>query len=134
MYSKRSMCVRLIYCCLSLIYIMATGKQESDKQRFRLCASPCPRFITGGDTHSLCVACLGAEHAMRELIVFACLCDRSAPEEHSLKRALSPVLLAVLVPLSRCLKSRGSQVALTERLEMGMSFSPSSPTRSRTEL
>ncbi len=40
---------------------------KSDKQRFRLCVPPCPRFITGGDTHSLCVACLGAEHARSDL-------------------------------------------------------------------
>ncbi len=66
------------------IYIMATGKQDkSDKQHFRLCASPHPRFITGGDT--LC-ALLAWERGMlgqllRELtvlIVFACLCSRRA--------------------------------------------------------
>ncbi len=85
---------------------MATGKkQEFDKERFRLCPSPCPCFITGGDTHNLCVACMGAEHARSALegavlIVFACLCEHSAPGERSLRRALSPVLLAVLVQLS----------------------------------
>ncbi len=51
---------------------MATGKkQESDKERFRLCASPCPRFITGGDTHNLCIACMGAELSSLSSHVYA---------------------------------------------------------------
>ncbi len=50
-----------------LYHIMATGKHESDEQHFRLCVPPCPRFIMSGDTHSLCVACLGAEHARSAL-------------------------------------------------------------------
>ncbi len=76
---------------------MATGKkQESDKERFRLCASPCPRFITGGDTQS--VRCLYGSGA--RLIVFAFLCEHSTPGERSLRRALSPVLLAFPVSLS----------------------------------
>ncbi len=55
--------LHLIYCCLSCLkFIMATGKHESDRQRFRILVPPCPCFITGGDTHSLCVACLGEEH------------------------------------------------------------------------
>lgn len=28
---------------------------------------PCPRYLTGGDTHSLCVNCLGAQHARSAL-------------------------------------------------------------------
>ncbi|KAG1927595.1 hypothetical protein F2P79_024108, partial [Pimephales promelas] len=32
-------------------------------QEFKRYVVPCPRFITGGDTHQLCVACLGVEHA-----------------------------------------------------------------------
>ncbi len=39
-----------------------TDKGES-RSRFRLCVPPCPRYITSGDTHSLCVVCLGAKHA-----------------------------------------------------------------------
>lgn len=34
------------------------------KQLFKPCASPCPRYLTGGDTHELCVVCLGVEHAL----------------------------------------------------------------------
>ncbi|XP_032363307.1 uncharacterized protein LOC116675969 [Etheostoma spectabile] len=35
--------------------------------RFRRCVSPCPRFITVGDSHELCVACLGLSHATAAL-------------------------------------------------------------------
>ncbi len=55
---------------------MATAKHESDKQRFRLYVHPCPRFITGGNTHAF----LG--------------CSRRA----LLRRALSPTFPAVWVP------------------------------------
>ncbi len=66
--SVSALCVLcVIYCCLYRIFIMAIGKHESDKQRFRLCVPPCPRFIMGGDTHSLCFACLGVEHAQSAL-------------------------------------------------------------------
>ncbi|KAG1932807.1 hypothetical protein F2P79_020840 [Pimephales promelas] len=36
-------------------------------QEFKRCVIPCPRFITGGDTHQFCVACLGVEHAQSVL-------------------------------------------------------------------
>ncbi len=117
---------------------MATGKkQEFDKERFRLCVSPCPRFITGGDTHNLCIAWMGAEHA-RSALEGAdcphCLCmsmrklrsQRALFEEGALSsapRGSGPTLDEA----ERRLKSWGSQMDLTERLEMGRSFSPSSP-------
>lgn len=34
------------------------------KQLYKACASPCPRYLTGGDTHKLCVMCLGVELAV----------------------------------------------------------------------
>ncbi|KAI2645466.1 Transposon Ty3-G Gag-Pol polyprotein [Labeo rohita] len=37
------------------------------KPGFRACVPPCPRYISSGDTHALCVACLGAEHAASAL-------------------------------------------------------------------
>ncbi len=43
-------------------HLVPSGKHESDRQRFRILVPSCPCFITGGDTHSLCVACLGEEH------------------------------------------------------------------------
>ncbi len=79
---------------------MASDKYESDKQHFR-CVPPCPRFVTGGDTHN-CVVCLGAEHA-RSALKGDCphcvhLTMRSVPGERSLRSALSPVLPTVRVP------------------------------------
>ncbi|KAL0161017.1 hypothetical protein M9458_044742, partial [Cirrhinus mrigala] len=38
-----------------------------DKPCFRACVPPCPRYITSGDTHALCVVCLGAGHAASAL-------------------------------------------------------------------
>ncbi len=36
---------------------------SKQQQAFKMCVHPCPRYLTGGDTHILCVACLGEEHA-----------------------------------------------------------------------
>ncbi len=40
-----------------------TDMASKQGQAFRMCFIPCPRYLTGGDTHILCVACLGKEHA-----------------------------------------------------------------------
>jgi len=52
-----------VYCCLSstLYYIIIMVNQE-----FKRFVVPCSRFLTG-DTHQLCVACLGVEHAQSVL-------------------------------------------------------------------
>ncbi|KAI2661494.1 Gag-Pro-Pol polyprotein [Labeo rohita] len=39
------------------------GKSGESRPRYRLCVPPCKRYITSGDAHSMCVVCLGAEHA-----------------------------------------------------------------------
>lgn len=39
----------------------------TDKQRFKLCVPLCPLFIMGGDTHNLCIVCLGVEHSQSAL-------------------------------------------------------------------
>ncbi len=41
-----------------------TSKQ---RQAFKMCVHPCLRYLTGGDTCTLCVACLGEEHAQSAL-------------------------------------------------------------------
>ncbi len=41
---------------------MASKDKRVDKQSFMLCVPPCPRFITGGDTHSF-VCCLSGSGA-----------------------------------------------------------------------
>ncbi|CAM4608253.1 unnamed protein product [Leuciscus chuanchicus] len=46
------------------------------EKRFRQCASPCPRYLSEGDTHVLCVVCLGVEHARAALEGAVCAnCD-----------------------------------------------------------
>ncbi len=118
---------------------MASGKHESDKQRFRLCVPPCPRFVTGGDTHSLCVVCLGAEHARSALEGDCPHCVRLSMRMLHSRRALFEEGALASVPhgsgpasakAERRLKSWGSQMDLAERLETGSSFSPSFPARS----
>ncbi|KAI2650236.1 UDP-2,3-diacylglucosamine hydrolase [Labeo rohita] len=51
--------------------IMKKAKDKSGKSRsrYRLCVPPCKRYITSGDTHSMCVVCLGAEHTVSALEV-----------------------------------------------------------------
>ncbi len=39
------------------------SKKGKSSSQCRQCVPPCPRFITGGDTHSPCVVCLGVKHA-----------------------------------------------------------------------
>ncbi|KAL0190945.1 hypothetical protein M9458_013643, partial [Cirrhinus mrigala] len=49
---------------------MSKAKEKTksvSKPCFRVCVPPCSRYITSGDTHALCVACLGAEHAASAL-------------------------------------------------------------------
>ncbi len=51
-------------------------KGESRLQ-YRLCVPPCPRYITSGDTHSLCVVCLGVKHTESALEGAGCPhCER----------------------------------------------------------
>ncbi|KAL0150471.1 hypothetical protein M9458_054288 [Cirrhinus mrigala] len=47
--------------------IEKSSKSGESGPRFRLCVPPCKRYITSGDTHSMCVVCLGAEDAMSAL-------------------------------------------------------------------
>ncbi len=50
----------------AIYIIMASGQ-------FKQRVHPCPRFLTGGDTHQLCVHCLGAQHARATLEGAACV-------------------------------------------------------------
>ncbi len=74
---------------------MPKAKSKSDKgcdkskQQFRLCVPPCPRYITGGDTHSLCVVCLGAKHTQSALEGADCPhCERLSLRTLRSRRAL----------------------------------------------
>lgn len=39
----------------------------ANRQHYKHCGHPCPRFITGSDTHPQCVVCFGEEHAKSAL-------------------------------------------------------------------
>ncbi len=38
-------------------------EDERNEAHYRQCVPPCKRYMSAGDTHSLCVVCLGARHA-----------------------------------------------------------------------
>ncbi len=80
-----------------------TKKGESRSQ-YRLCVPPCPRYITSGDTHSLCVVCLGVKHAESNLEGAGCPhCEWLPLRTLRSRRELLPAFLAVLAlpPLRR---------------------------------
>ncbi len=113
--------------CPVIIIKMATGKHDSNKQRFRLCVPPIPCFIMDGDTHSLCIACLGVEHACTALEGADCLhCVRLSMRMLRSRRALFEEGALASVPhvsdpafakAGQHLKSWGSQMDLAESLE-----------------
>lgn len=115
------------------------SKGESGS-RFRLCVPPCPRYITSGDTHSLCVVCLGSKHAESALEGADCPhCERMSVRLLRSRRALFEEGAFASVPrgagpasaeAERQLHSWGSQVDLTEGMETGESLSPSTSARS----
>lgn len=48
-------CVSYLVLFVTSIHIIMASRQ------FKRCVHPCPRFLPGGDTHQLCVYCLGAQ-------------------------------------------------------------------------
>ncbi len=48
---------------------------SKQQQAFKMCVHPCPRYLMGGDTHILCVACLGKEDAQSALETETEHCD-----------------------------------------------------------
>ena len=113
------------------------------KSRYRLCVPPCPRYITGGDTHNLCVVCLGSKHAESALEGADCPhCLRMSVRMLRSRRALFEEGAFASVPrgagpasaeAERRLHSWGSQVDLVEGMETGQSLSPSTSARSGTQ-
>ncbi len=117
-------------------------KGEGKSRLFKPCVSPCKRFITAGDTHKQCVACLGAEHAAAAFNEGAdCpYCERlplayaPLPKILVCGRDFSRVSPVVRVPAAaeaeRRLHSWGSQFDLEQEMETGESLSPSTASRS----
>ncbi len=106
----------------------------------RLCVPPCARYLSGGDTHDLCIVCLGVEHARAALEGAACH-DCELLPLHVLRfrlavfdesgQVLDPAGSVPAVAVAqRWLLSWGSQVDLAEGSETGSSLSRSSPARS----
>ncbi|XP_048017809.1 uncharacterized protein LOC125249543 [Megalobrama amblycephala] len=115
---------------------------SSSKQQFVKCVHPCPRFITGGDTHEMCVACLGVEHAQAALEGAVCVhCEKLTLRTLRSRRAFFDKHkegAAASVPqgsgpaaaeAQRRLRSWGSQMDLAEGLETGPALSRPSPAR-----
>ncbi len=149
---KLSVCVSHDLCSVSLIYCctvsytsisssmskasVKTNKGES-RSRYRLCVPPCPRYITSGDTHSLCVVCLGVEHAESALVAADCPhCERLPLSMLRSRKALFEEGAFTSVPhgagpasakAEQQLHSWGLQLDLVEGMETGESLSSSSP-------
>ncbi|KAI2661618.1 Transposon Ty3-G Gag-Pol polyprotein [Labeo rohita] len=111
-----------------------------DKPCFRACVPPCPRYITGGDTHALCVVCLGAGHAASALERADCPhCDLLPMRTLRSRKALFEEGAFTSAPrgsgpasaeAERALHSWGSQLDLLEGMETGVPLSSASPGRS----
>ncbi len=105
------------------------SKRGESGSQYRQCVTPCSRFITSGDTHSLCVVCLGAKHAESAFEEAGCPHWKALFEEGvfaSAPRGAGPASAEA----ERWLHSWGSQLDLAEGLETGKPLSLSSPARS----
>ncbi len=119
---------------------MFKTKHESEPQ-YNQCVPPCKRFLCAGDTHSLCVLCLGARHAEAALEGADCPLCESLPLRvlRSRKALFSGEGSFIGVPrgagpasaeAERRRRSWASQRDLVEGSETSESLSPSSPVRS----
>ncbi|KAI2664009.1 Transposon Ty3-G Gag-Pol polyprotein [Labeo rohita] len=122
--------------CTTFILEQMSKKSEKTKNvskpGFRACVPPCSRYISSGDTHALCVACLGAEHAASALeraLPMRLLRSRKdlfSAEGSFIPRGSGPASAEA----ERRLHSWGSQLDLVEGMETGDPLSSASPTRS----
>ncbi len=63
-----SFCIKTKKDYTSKRYLVDRSKKEGESSsRFRSCVPPCGCYIVPGDTHDLCVVCLGVEHARSAL-------------------------------------------------------------------
>ncbi len=119
---------------------MFKTKHESEAQ-YKQCVPPCKRYLCAGDTHSLCVLCLGVRHAEAALGGADCPLCESLPLRvlRSRKALFSGEGSFIVVPhgagpasaeAERRRRSWGSQRDLVEGSETSESLSPSSPVRS----
>ncbi|CAM4721262.1 unnamed protein product [Leuciscus chuanchicus] len=112
----------------------------ANKQEYKRCVVPCPRFITGGDTHLLCVFCLGVEHAQSVLEGADCEhCVKLSLRTLRSRRAFFEEDGSVRVPrgagpaaaeAQRRLSSWGSHMDLVAGFETGPALSQPLPAES----
>ncbi len=117
--------------CLTLERkIVMASKQQ---QAFKMCVCPCPRYLTGGDTHILCVACLGEEHAQSALesalIPLPTLRSRLAFFREDAQARVPQGSGPAAAKAQRSLRSWGSQMDLPVEEETGTALSLASPDR-----
>jgi len=113
---------------------------SKQQQNFRKCVHPCPRFIMGGDTHDLCVVCLGVQYAQSALEGAGCEhCECLPMKTLRSRRALFEESGSVRAPrgsgpaaaeAQRRLASWGSQMDLSAGIETGPALSLPLPGRS----
>ncbi len=112
---------------------------SKQQQAFMMCVRPCPRYLTGGDTHIICVACLGEEPAQSVLESAGCEHSDMLPlrmlrsrlvffREDAQARAPQGSGPAA-AEAQRRLQSWGSQMDLSAEEEMGAALSLPSPDR-----
>ncbi len=134
---QQALCVCQSYLVLSVHYhslfnlIRVKTNIGKGGQHLRLCVLLCPRYITGGDTHSLCVVCLrvAAESLCERLSLRMLYSWRALFEEGgftSIPRGAGPAFAEV----ERLLCSWESQMDQVGGIETGEPLSSSFPTRS----
>ncbi len=117
------------------------NKGEGKSRLFKPCVSPCKCFITAGDTHEQCVACLGAGHAAAAFSEGADCphCERLLLRTLRSQKSLFVDGIFTSEPrgsgpaaaeAERRLHSWGSQFNLEQEMETGESLSPSTASRS----
>ncbi len=118
---------------------------SKQQQNFRMCVHPCPHYLTGGDTHVLCVACLGEEHARSVLESAGCEhCDvlplrtlRSRLafiHNEGIQACVPQGSGSAVAEAQQRLHSWGSQMNLSAELETGTALSLPSPDSFRCEV
>ncbi len=143
----RSLCVwSTLFVCLHWLHLHCTMsksgfKGEGKSRLFKPCVSPCKRFITAGDTHEQCAACLGAGHTAAAFSEGADCphCERLPLRTLRSRKSLFVDGIFTSEPrgsgpaaaeAERRLHSWGSQFDLEQEMETGESLSPSTASRS----
>ncbi len=154
-----TLCVSVDLCCESYLVLfiptqsfkmssnmsISTAKTKhlgKNRSHYRLCVPPYKRCISAGDTHSLCVVCLGAKHAESVLERAGCLhCERLLRCALRLCSAIFAERAFARIPrgagpaageAERRLHSWGLQMDQVERMKTGEPLSFPYPIRSNT--